>query len=951
MSVPFLRQVAGYILQAHKDTTDSLCLVLPNKRAGLFLRAHLSELAGKTIWMPRIMGAEEFFTELSDLKQAAEIDLLCHLYESYRACCGEKAENFGNFSKWGHLILQDFNEIDRYLADHRQLYENLHNIKTIENWSLGETELTGTQKDYLEFMASLARIYDHFNSALQNKGQAYQGMVYRRALEKVTQSNFTDSYSCVLFCGFNAMNKAEERIVDHLYHTKRAAMLWDSDAYYLEQDIQEAGLFLRKYMVQWPDVRKSHPELNFRDEKSIRIISVPGQHGQAQVVNQELQELLNMGISPDRIALVLANEKLLWPVLQQIPSDIRQVNITMEYPLRYTPAYSFFESILQIQLAYQAQGKSRKIIYHRDFTRLLREPLFQTYLDARGLNLRCEEILKYIRERNISFVQHSTLSELLGDSISILSFIFLPVNGITAFNEKLRQMILVLSEHLLKSTPNLSLQFELEYLHILLRHFNRLEELLLTYPYFSDFESYQDLFHELLGQASAPFSGEPLQGLQIMGILESRVLDFEHVILVNANEGVLPSGKTMNSFIPNDLKRAFGLPLYHEKDAVYAYHFYRLLQRSQNILITYDSFSDTFGKGEKSRFITQLQLEMPAYNKAIRISEQVAGYNRLPGNQTSEIRVQKNPGIMKEILDRSQSREEYKGLSPSSLISFKECGLKFYLRYGAGLKPTEEVEENAEQNTMGSILHLSLENLYLDLLNRPLRESDFNKKLNLIENTVHHAFISSFNQQMPFGKSLLQEEVIKAYVRKQVKQDIQDARSLSASRGVFSLLYLEQEFSSALLLSGENKAATELILKGKADRVDRFGDCIRIIDYKSSVKPSDKFGFDGFEPLFSDKAYNKQLQLILYAWLCYKNDVASPDLLRPCIVAFKNYRPEPYFLKKDKADLIMDEAFFVSFEKALTEFAGRLFDTGQDFEQTQDQDSCLYCDYSPICMR
>ncbi len=712
---------------------------MPNRRGALFLKNHLAQAFGKTIWLPTIISSEDLIAALSSLKVPEEIDLICYLYESYRACYGEKAENFESFAKWGQLILQDFNEIDRYLADPEQLYENLKDIKEIENWSLGAEQLTEHQKDYLQFMSSLGAIYKHLRNFLLSRDLAWQGLAYREAAAKTPGNTFTAAFDHVLFCGFNALNAAELKIIHHLKQSGKAELLWDADRYYLDDPDQEAGFFLRKNFEFFGIGQPKFVQEGFKQPKEIQIVSVPGQIGQSQVVKQELQRLMDQGVSPDRVAVVLANEKLLWPVLQQLPAGVEHVNITMEYPLRYTSAYSLIDGLIQLQLSFVNQKKKQKTIYHKDLVALLRQPLFNTWFRALNGKTDLNAVVARISQHNISFVSASALLDLFGEDVEKLRPLLLPVADVTTLTRQLKDLLQTLIGHLSTQTQSNRGRLELEYLEIFLKNVNRLSEILTRYPWFSEFSSFRQLFSQIVGNSSAPFIGEPLKGLQIMGVLETRTLDFDHLLLVNVNEGILPSGKSINSFIPNDLKSAFGLPLYLEKDAVYAYHFYRLLQRASGVVITCDSETDTFGKGEKSRFVTQLQLELHKYNPEIRIIERVASYPTFPEAISSVIRMEKTGELLSSILTKATDSGEYGGLSPSGLAMYKECTLRFYFRYGAGLKETKEVEESAEANTFGSILHLSLENLYSDLTGRVVTPGELREKQTQIAAVVNAA--------------------------------------------------------------------------------------------------------------------------------------------------------------------------------------------------------------------
>lgn len=961
MARAFLKSVSEYIHEHYKDTVENLCIILPNKRGALFLKNYLAQSFGKTIWLPEILSAEELITELSGLKTLEEIDLVCHLYESYKVCYGNEAENFESFARWGQLILQDFNEIDRYLADSEQLYENLKDIKVIENWSLGEENLSEYQQNYLKFMNSLGAIYKHFSTFLLSNHWAYQGLAYKQAVANLAGSSFGEKYHKLLFCGFNALNAAEIRIFKTYHDQGKADVLWDADEYYLNpenlpvagdlpQAQQEAGMFLRNNLKLFSSRDARFIEQNFKEAKDIHLISVPKQIGQAQVVRQTLESLIEKQIPLDRVAVVLANEKLLWPVLQQLPAAVEHVNITMEYPLRYTSTYAFIDQVIQLQTAFAKQKTNSKTIYHNDLIALFRQPLFVNYLHAKKISLNADKIITQIKTRNLSFISQNVLQQLLDVSYTELTPLLIPAKNIVSFSNQLIEVLKQLIGYFSEQQQTQQNSLELEYLHIVLRNSNRLHDILQRYPHFSDIHSFRQLFSQVVGNSTAPFIGEPLRGLQIMGVLETRTLDFDHLILVNVNEGVLPSGKSINSFIPNDLKRAFGLPLYLEKDAVYAYHFYRLLQKANDITITYDSETDSFGKGEKSRFITQLQLEMPRYNPAIRITEQVANYKDFPEEKDKSISVSKDDNVLSAIFKKASSNDKYGGFSPSGLLTYKDCGLKFYFRYGARLKETEEVEENAEANTFGSILHLSLETLYKPLITKVITESDLERQNEKTDQIVNDSFVSFFDNNPPTGKSILQLDVVKVYVKKLVENDLRFIRNLASQNRKLELNSLEQEFSAPLTIK-VNGIDTTIFIKGKIDRIDSYGGIIRVIDYKSSVKDSDKFSFDGLDLLFEEKNYDKQLQLFLYTWLLHKSGYSEAEKIIACIVPFKEFAEEPKFIVDGfKKPFRFNTELMQAFENKLRSFAEQVFDRNIPFSQTSDKKAHEFCPYNAICL-
>ncbi|MFO0355619.1 MAG: PD-(D/E)XK nuclease family protein [Sphingobacteriaceae bacterium] len=950
---PFLKRVVEHIHLHYKDNVENLCIVLPSKRGSVFLKEHFKTVFKKAMWLPSIKSAEEFIEELSGLKQADEIDLLAILYQSYLQSIPVDPEPFDKFSKWGHLMLQDFNEIDRYLVPADQIYQNLKDIKEIENWSLGETELTTTQSNYLAFMASIGLIYKHYTETLLQLGIGYQGLIYRKASERFQNAALLNEHSKFIFSGFNALNAAETKIYKAMQDSGKAEMLWDVDVYYYKDPIQEAGMFLRRNLEIFHQKDVAFVNDHFHTTKEIHITAVAGQMGQAQLVHDELNRLLAQQIPLSKVAVVLANEKLLWPVLKLLPKEIEHVNITMEYPIRYTQAYSFIDLLLSIQLNFQNNKKASTAIYHTEFISVIQHSFFSVLLKSLNVDLSIHSIIDRINQNNFAFINQKLIADFFSSLPAFILDLFKPWANAAAGNAVLVQLINHIRDHYIGLYQNNIIHLELEYLEVLMRAFNRISEVLNLYTYYNDVRSYKQLYAQTVGTSSVPFIGEPLRGLQIMGVLETRTLDFEYLIMVGVNEGVLPSGKTVNSFLPNDLKRVFNLPLYYEKDAIYAYHFYRLMQRANFVHLIYDSETDELGKGEKSRFVTQLQFELKKYHPQHLITESVA-VSESPVYTDQAIVIEKNKQTLERIYTKAISNEVYGGLSPSALITFKECSLKYYFRYGVGLKELKEVEESAEANTFGSILHLALENLYKPLVNKVLVKEDLMALIPLSDGVVEGAFKETFPDSVQIGgKNYLQIEVLKVYVKRMIDQDIQNVASLNSENKYLTILYLEKEWEAPLEVNVEGKKQLVQV-KGKIDRIDKYGEIIRVIDYKNSIKKSDKFTFTSFDDLFTNVDHNKQFQLFTYVWLMYKNKPEYLKNIKPGIIPFKHFLKEPQFIKaasRSKETLEFDHELIVGFESQLSEFISTVFNEQQPFVQTEDLDICEYCGYNAICNR
>ena len=543
-----------------------------------------------------------------------------------------------------------------------------------------------------------------------------------------------------------------------LVKSKKASILYDIDTYYFENKEYEAGLFLRKNFTNTWLQSNSFVADSFKDiNKKIDIVAVPHKIGQAQVVANQLSKWIAEGKSLTKTAVILADESLLFPIINQLPKEIEHVNITMEYPLRFTPIYDLTDNLISIHHSVSKNNSSS--FYYVDIFKIFQNSLFVKYYNSFNPSTNLQTVIQKIIDKNYVWLNINTLEDLFESNFVNIKPLFInwksSINGVEAISQ-------ILS--FFNETENARLKLtaiDQEYLHVFTKYFNRLQSLVNTHTYLNSLLTLKSLFKQIIGAATVPFIGEPLKGLQIMGVLETRTLDFENIILLGINEGVLPSGKSVNSFIPNDLKRYFEMPLYGDKDAVYAYHFYRILQKASSVLITYNTEQSLLGSGEKSRFITQLQFELEKYNPNHIITEKMLSGDKLPASITNEISISKTPSNLDLIVKKLTTNDTYNGLSPSALITYKDCSLRFFFRYGAGIKETSDVEENAEANTQGSILHESLEMLFTPYIGKALKVEDITQCKSKSEETVNTVFQNYFSQkESSFGKNFLQKKLL-----------------------------------------------------------------------------------------------------------------------------------------------------------------------------------------------
>ena len=630
----FLEEVVAEISGKY-PSLENLVFVLPSKRAGTFVRNSLAKTTRKTLFAPEIYSIEDFVGHISGIGYATHTEQLFELYRTYATQAKGEKDSFFAFSKWGQTLLQDFNEIDRHLIDARQLFSNLSAIQEISVWS-PEAKKTQMMEDYLSFWNNLEPLYQLFNKSLLGKGIGHQGLVYREACQKLDAYMESSPQKVHIFIGFNALNTAETKIIQTILRDSTGEIFWDIDTYFLEDPIHDAGFFMRNHFKTWEVLKTNPPNgvgSHYLDEKNISVVGVPKNVSQAKYVGQLLRKLHHK--DPNLLkntAVVLGDETLLNPILNSIPAELPDVNITMGYPLDKTPLAGLFIQFIDLYINKDPQGW-----FYKPILAFLSHPYVQTLLSKDGNN-RAPLLVEAIKSNNWTHITSHKLNPTVGGDPNI-SLLFFEGNATpkTLVRQSLA-IIMELKDILSESNDRLSM----EYLYRFYKLFNQIRELIEEHPFINDAKSLLSLYKELLSSETLDFQGEPLQGLQIMGMLESRNLDFETVVLTSVNEGILPSGKSNNSFIPYDLKKHFALPTYKEKDAVYTYHFYRLLQRAKNIHLLYNTEPDVLEGGEKSRLIRQL---LSDENKRGDITEHIAVPDIRPGIKTLE-KVEKDSGLM-----------------------------------------------------------------------------------------------------------------------------------------------------------------------------------------------------------------------------------------------------------------------------------------------------------------
>ncbi|MDG1384830.1 MAG: PD-(D/E)XK nuclease family protein [Flavobacteriaceae bacterium] len=879
-------------LETHSRDNSKLSLILPNKRAGIFLKMEWAKLNKTTGFLPEITAVETFIEELSQLRLLSNTELIFEFYEIYLALTPQvERESFDSFSKWAPIVLQDFNEIDRYLIPQHQIFEYLSAIQDINHWSL-DLNSTPLIKGYLSFWKKIYTYYTKFTDHLLQKGEGYQGLIYRQAvanLETYIENNSDKSH---VFLGFNALNASESTIIQNLLEQDKADIYWDIDQTFLETPQHDAGYFIRQHQKSWKHY-KNQPfkwvSKYYTTPKNISVVGTPKNIGQVKYVGTLLQQLYAEN-KLQNTALVLGNEELLIPILNSIPSAIEDINITMGLPLKQIPFSAFIEQWFQLQ------KDASSLYYHQDVIGVLSHqfvrPLFQTQnQDVAQLiitTIKHQNLIRLSKDQIIAIAPtHKAYLELLFESWEDQ-----PNKAI----EQVLTLIFKLKDEYTTSKNNHLLA--LEYLYRFSEIFNHLERLNNRYNHITSVKVLQSFYKELLSLETLDFKGQPLKGLQIMGMLESRVLDFETVIVVSLNEGVLPAGKTNNSFIPFDVKIENGLPTYKEKDAVYTYHFYRLLQRAKNAHIIYNTEPDVLSGGERSRFITQLEFEAHhTLNHKIIIPE-------TPQVAPQLLTVKKSPEIISKL-----KMVAAKGFSPSSLSQYIRNPIDFYNQKILGVKVESNLEETIAANTFGSIIHNTLDAFYTPFKGHVLTAEMITGLKPKIESTVTHYFNALYKEgDITQGLNLISFEIAKRYVSNFLNYEL----ACINNGDEITIEAVELKIEAAIDIP---ELQTPVQLTGTIDRIDTCNGVQRIIDYKTSQVSQTELELVNWEDLTSDyKAYSKSFQILTYAYMLNQQTRFSKPV-EAGVISFKNLKSGVLkFAKKDKPGAYAKKTTLVSTE-------------------------------------
>lgn len=962
----FLQLVAQDLHQKIGNDLSRVAIVFPNKRASLFFNEYLAAQSDRPIWSPAYVSISELFRQLSPWKPGDPIRLVCELYKVFREETRSE-ETLDDFYFWGELLISDFDDVDKNLVDADRLFSNLQDLKNImddydfldaeqeeairqffQNFSIERR--TQLKEKFISLWDKLGDIYRLYRRNLAELGIAYEGMMYRHVMEELQPDKL--KYDHYVFVGFNVLNKVETQFFERLRNAGKALFYWDYDIFYTRLPREktppythEAGEFILRNLKIFPN---ELPEKAFdvlRKPKKIRFISAPTENAQARYLPEWIREVSKQeeagsSAKEKENAVVLCNEALLLPVLHSIPAEVKNVNITMGFPLAQTPVYSFVSALVELQTSGYRRDTGR--YSYEAVLAVLKHPY------TRQLSAFAEDLEKQLTKDNRFY---PLPSELKADAF--LEQLFTPQTGILALcrylTEMLREVAVLYQQK--AEADDLFNQLYRESLFKSYTLINRLLSLIDSGELNLQVDTLKRLLCRLLATSNIPFHGEPAIGMQVMGVLETRNLDFRNLIMLSLNEGQLPKAGGESSFIPYNLRKAFGMTTIEHKNAVYAYYFYRLIQRAENITLLYNTSSEGINRGEMSRFMLQFLVESP-HN----ISREYLEAGQSP-QSSRNIRIDKTPEIIARMYEKFNVTCHPRALfSPSALNAYLDCRLKFYYRYVANLKAPDEVSAEIDSALFGTIFHRSAELAYKELTanGKEIRKEDLEQLLRndiKLQYYVDTAFKEEFfhvelTEKPEYnGTQLVNAKVITSYLRQLLRNDLQYAP--------FSMEGMEQRVTEIMEIDTPQGKLT-LNIGGTIDRMDSKEDTLRIVDYKTGGTPKTP---ESIEQLFTpaEGRPNYIFQTFLYAAImCRKQSLkVAPSLLYIHRAASDTYSPVVEMGEARQTKMPVNNFAFYEdkFREHLLLLLQEIYSAEEPFTQTEDTKKCEYCDYRDLCKR
>ena len=956
----FLKLVAADLYKHTEGNLAHTAVVFPNKRAGLFFNEYLAQESESPIWSPAYVSISELFRSLSPWEVGDPVKLVCELYKIFRRET-QSTETLDDFYFWGEMLISDFDDADKNRVDTDKLFSNLQDLRNImddytfiddeqeeairqffQNFSIERR--TALKERFISLWNVLGNIYKGFRESLASQNIAYEGMMYRHVIEHLDVDKLP--YEKYVFVGFNVLNKVEHTLFTQLKDAGKAVFYWDYDEFYMKENRQavthEAGEFIRRNLRDFPSPLSGELFKNLSKPKEVHYIASSTENAQARYLPQWIRN--NLTTPEKETAVVLCNEALLQPVLHSLPAEVKHVNITMGFPLSQTPVYSFLIALLELH-THGFNFKSGRYTFQSVVT-LLKHPY------TRQLTGQAELLEKELTRNNRFYPLPGELGK-----DEFLTRLFTPLSGnlnlCIRLSETLQQVAGIYQAN--TSGTEDTDAFNQLYRESLFKAYttiNRFRTLIEEDELTVQSETFRRLLVKILSTTNIPFHGEPAIGMQVMGVLETRNLDFRHLVLLSVNEGQLPKSGGDSSFIPYNLRKAFGMTTIEHKIAVYAYYFYRLLQRAERITLIYNTSSDGLNRGEWSRFMLQFLIEWPHP-----ITRQFLEAGQSPQG-TSPITVEKTPDVMRRMQSLFDVRANPKAkFSPSALNYYLDCPLKFYYRYVAGLSAPDEVSAEIDSATFGSIFHYAAEHIYKDLtthgkvINKEALETLLRNEVKL-QDYVDTAFKKLFfnvpqNEKPEYnGVQLINSAVIARYLKQLLQNDLRYAP--------FTFIASEMEVDEPIDIQTP-KGVIKSRIGGIIDRMDSKDGTLRIVDYKTG---GDADTPPHVESLFipDKKRSNYVFQTFLYAAImCRKQPTMkiAPALLYIHRAATETYSPVIQMGESRKPKEAVED--FSKYEKEYRErlqgLLEEIFNPEKSFTQTEIIEKCTYCDFKALCKR
>ena len=956
----FLKLVAADLYKHTEGNLAHTAVVFPNKRAGLFFNEYLAQESDSPIWSPAYVSISELFRSLSPWEVGDPVKLVCELYKIFRRET-QSTETLDDFYFWGEMLISDFDDADKNKVDTDKLFSNLQDLRNImddytfiddeqeeairqffQNFSIERR--TALKERFISLWDVLGNIYKGFRESLASQNIAYEGMMYRHVIEHLDVDKLP--YEKYIFVGFNVLNKVEHTLFTQLKDVGKAVFYWDYDEFYMKENRQavthEAGEFIRRNLRDFPSPLSGELFKNLSKPKEVHYIASSTENAQARYLPQWIRN--NLTTPEKETAVVLCNEALLQPVLHSLPAEVKHVNITMGFPLSQTPVYSFLIALLELH-THGFNFKSGRYTFQSVVT-LLKHPY------PRQLTGQAELLEKELTRNNRFYPLPGELGK-----DEFLTRLFTPLSGnlnlCIRLSETLQQVAGIYQANTFGTEDTDAFnQLYRESLFKAYTTINRFRTLIEEDELTVQSETFRRLLVKVLSATNIPFHGEPAIGMQVMGVLETRNLDFRHLVLLSVNEGQLPKSGGDSSFIPYNLRKAFGMTTIEHKIAVYAYYFYRLLQRAERITLMYNTSSDGLNRGEWSRFMLQFLIEWPHP-----ITRQFLEAGQSPQG-TSPITVEKTPDVMRRMQSLFDVRANPKAkFSPSALNYYLDCPLKFYYRYVAGLSAPDEVSAEIDSATFGSIFHYAAEHIYKDLtthgkvINKEALETLLRNEVKL-QDYVDTAFKKLFfnvpqNEKPEYnGVQLINSAVIARYLKQLLQNDLRYAP--------FTFIASEMEVDEPIDIQTP-KGVIKSRIGGIIDRMDSKDGTLRIVDYKTG---GDADTPPHVESLFipDKKRSNYVFQTFLYAAImCRKQPTMkiAPALLYIHRAATETYSPVIQMGEPRKPKEAVED--FSKYEKEYRErlqgLLEEIFNPEKSFTQTEIIEKCTYCDFKALCKR